>query len=281
MDSSGILGKTSSLSEAGSDRLKAMIHGFSGTGKTRLASSVAQTGRTLLIDLPHEGGIRTAKAEPWADNIEVLRPSTFEELERTFAELYKGDHGFNAVVFESVSALAIMAMRRIVGFDEKKVRSLSEIANTDNAPRIHHWGQLSNLIEDHVNFWYALAEPDNTANPVHMVMTSQSRIVVGEEDEVADTMIGFDLSAKARTATYAKPDYVWYTFVEPDASERKTLGPVSTAGEGRMRHVLRVLPHPNIYAKSRVPGNVEVPPIVGRKNDVTIPALMEVFGIDN
>lgn len=273
---SDVLSKAKPISEEKPDKAKVLIHGNSGTGKTFMASSIAEVGKTLYVDLPSEGGIHTIKGQPWADNIDLLRPEKVEEVADIFNMLWAGEHDYEAVVFESVSALARMAATRLLGYEENTLRSLRDIGNT---LEIRQWGALKNLLENHSMLWYQLAEGRNSPKPIHVVMTSQSKLISpDEDDDLTDAKIDLDLSAGPRVGVRAKPDYVWYTFVE--AVNEGPISPVSNSGETNIRHVMRVLPHPQIEAKSRVPAGVEVPAVVGRKGQVTMSKMLEVLKIN-
>src|SRR5690606_40072184 len=84
------------------DRGKWNLHGPQGGGKTTLASTIAQLGKTLYVDLLGEKGIRSFKGAPYADNITVVRPTSVQQFDDLFWALDRGEGGFQAVVVDSL-----------------------------------------------------------------------------------------------------------------------------------------------------------------------------------
>lgn len=251
------------------DRGKWLIHGPQGSGKTTLASTIAEAGKTLFIDFTGEKGIRSFKGAPYEKNIDVARPSSITVLDDLFWWLNKGNHDYEAVVVDSLTSVQKMTMRFLLGHDETAVREIRQ----GTAPAdIRTWGQSLDIMVDTATFWYGLAD-GNRAKPMHVVMTAQTKIV---EDEMNNNISRTpDVQKGALSIALASPDYIVYTDVEDnmDHVSDESLPPVN--------HIVRFGSHPGYRTKARLPVNLrgKIPPILGRKSPTSLANLSRVLGI--
>lgn len=248
-----------------------MIHGPQGSGKTTLASTIAEAGKCLFIDFTGEKGIRSFKGAPYAKNIVIARPSSITQLDDLFWQLNKGDHDFKSVVLDSLTGIQKMAMRFILGHDETAVREIKK----GSAPADQRaWGQTLDIMVDTATFWYGLAD-GNRAKPMHVVMTAQTKIKEG--DALTDGAVSLtpDVQKGALGIALATPDYILYTDVEEniEALSDESLSPV--------RHIVRFGSHPGYRTKARIPHHLrgKIPPILGRKSSTSLTNLSRVLGI--
>lgn len=246
-----------------------LIHGPQGSGKTVLASSIAEAGKTLFVDLTGEKGIRSFRGASYEKNITVARPTSVTALDDLFWWLDKGDHDFVAVVLDSLTSIQKMTMRFLLGHDETAVREIKQ--NTAPAD-IRTWGQALDVMVDTATFWYGLAD-GNRPRPMHVVMTAQTKFM---EDENTGTISRTpDVQKGALSITLASPDYILYTDVEEnlDAIGDETLPPV--------HYVVRFGSHPGYRTKARLPFPLrgKIPPILGRKAPTSLTTLSRVLGI--
>lgn len=246
-----------------------MIHGPQGSGKTRLASTIAELGPTLFIDLTGEKGIRSFRGAPYARNIKISRPSSITELDDTFWALAKGNHPFKAVVIDSLTSVQKMAMRFLLGHSETAVREIKQ--GTSPADQ-RTWGQSLDVMVDTATFWYGLAD-GNRPSPMHVVMTAQTK--VNDDFETGYITRTPDVQKGALQITLAAPDYILYTDVEdnPDAVGDDKLPPVN--------HIVRFGSHPGYRTKARLPFHLQgkIPAILGRERPTSLRALSQVLGI--
>lgn len=256
------------VDQMGNDYGRWLIHGPQGSGKTVLASTIAEAGKTLFVDLTGEKGIRSFRGAPYVDNIKVVRPQSVTKLDDLFWWLDSGKHDFNAVVIDSLTSVQKMTMRYLLGHDETAVREIKQ----GTAPAdIRTWGQSLDVMTDTATFWYGLADA-NRDHPVHVVMTAQSKI-----DEDAETgMIRRtpDVQKGALSITLAAPDYIVYCDVEdnPDHMADDTEPPV--------HHIVRFGANPGYRTKARLPYNLrgKIPPVLGRKRATSLTHLSRVLG---
>lgn len=250
-----------------------LIHGPQGSGKTTLAASIAEAGKTLFIDFTGEKGIRSFKGAPFAPNITIARPSSITALDDIFWTLNKGEHDFVAVVIDSLTAVQKMTMRYLLGHSETAVREIKQ----GSAPAsFSTWGQALDVMVDTATFWYGLAD-GNRPHPMHVVMTAQTKIKEGDEMSGGSASLSPDVQKGALSIVLATPDYILYTDVEenPDAVSDETQPP--------MNHIVRFGSHPGFRTKARIPYQLRgrIPPVLGRKNPVSLVQLSRVLGIGN
>ena len=252
-----------------SDYGRWLIHGPQGAGKTTLASTIAGAGKTLFVDFTGEKGIRSFQGAPYAKNITVARPSSITALDDLFWELDKGDHDFNAVVLDSLTAVQKMTMRYLLGHDETAVREIKQ----GTAPAdIRTWGQSLDIMVDTATFWYGLADGDRK-HPMHVVMTAQTKITEDEDSGTATRTP--DVQKGALSITMAAPDYIVYADVE------ENMDALGDDSEPPVRHIVRFGSHPGYRTKARLPHNLrgKLPPILGRKNPADLVQLSRVLGV--
>lgn len=246
-----------------------LIHGIQGSGKTTLASTIAELGKTLFLDLRGEKGVRSFKGAPYASNIDVIRPDSITALDDVFWQLDKGDSDYKAVVIDSLTAAQKMTSRFLLGHDETAVR---EIRRGTAPADIRTWGQSLDVMVDLATFWYGLAD-GTRRNPMHVVMTAQTKVTESEDTGVTTRVP--DVQRGALPITLATPDYIVYTDLEDniDAVADDTLPPV--------HHIARFGNNTEYRIKARIPYNLrgKLPSILGRKKQPTLGSLSRVLGI--
>lgn len=277
------LTKLTSLEELGPDKGKFLIHGGPGTGKTTLAASVAELGKTLYIDLLGQAGLDALQGVEYAKNIIPFRPQTVGELNDLFWQIQSGDHDFEAIVLEHVNTLHHMYVRFHDGLVEagprKALRGKEKPKKRDGRQL---YGDANDSLKDDIIFWYALADA-TSIRPVHVVMTSHSR-ERESRDGSDDWRLGPDVSPGALRTVEATPNYIGYTDIE-----RKGGGEVdiaALAGEEvnpeDFVYTVRFGPHDEIMTKTHeaIDAAQRWPAVVGRDGKrLTLPKMMRFLGI--
>jgi hypothetical protein len=253
----------------GDDYGRWLIHGPQGSGKTTLASTIAETGPTLFIDLTGEKGTRSFRGAPFERNIKIGRPDSVTALDDIYWWLASGDHEFVAVVVDSLTAVQKMTMRYLLGHDETAVR---EIRQGTMPADIRTWGQALDVMTDTATFWYGLADAGRP-HPMHVVMTAQTKVTV--DDNSGLTWRVPDVQKGALSITLASPDYIVYTDLEenPDSVADPALPPV--------RHIVRFGNNLEFRTKARLPYPLQnkIPPVLGRKKPLTLFHLSRILGV--
>jgi len=263
----GLIAQT--MDEQKDDAGRWLIHGPQGAGKTRLASTIAETGKTLFIDLTGEKGTRSFRGAPYAGNIRIVRPSSITMFDDLFWYLNAGDHDYTAVVVDSLTAIQKMTMRYLLGHDETAVR---EIKSGTAPADIRTWGQSLDVMTDTATFWYGLADAGRS-NPMHVVMTAQTKIV--EDEDSGNTRRIPDVQKGALSIVLAAPDYIVYCDLEDniEALGDDTQPPVN--------HIVRFGANTGYRTKARLPYQLQgkIPPVLGRNSPTSLGQLSRVLGI--
>lgn len=198
------------------DKIKMLLHGQQGHGKTTSALSIAEKKKTVVVDLPGEKGLKSVKEVPYSNNIKVIRPKEVGQLDDIFWDLQTDSgpvKGAEAVVLESASAYQKMVMRMLMDNPENRVRTIDKKVRMADKQT---WGKALEFMTDLCTFWYGLADI-TSPNPMHVIFTCQSKTVV--DDETGESLVLPDVSAGARGPVLATPDYVGYCYIERRQTE--------------------------------------------------------------
>lgn len=260
----------SNLDDMPNDYGRWLIHGPQGSGKSTLASTIARLGKTLFIDLTGEKGVRSFLGADYGKNIVVARPTSITKMDDIFWELNKGNHDFKAVVIDSLTGFQKMTMRFLLKHDETAVREIKQ----GTAPAdIRTWGQALDVMTDTATFWHGLAD-GNRRNPMHVVMTAQTKV---QDDEVLGTKTRMpDVQKGALSVTLAVPDYIVYTDLEDNMEA------ISDDSLPAQNHIVRFGNNAEYRTKARVPVDLrgKIPSVLGRgKNPPDLAALSKVLRI--
>lgn len=260
----------SNLDDMPNDYGRWLIHGPQGSGKSTLASTIARLGKTLFIDLTGEKGVRSFLGADYGKNIVVARPTSITKMDDIFWELNKGNHDFKAVVIDSLTGFQKMTMRFLLKHDETAVREIKQ----GTAPAdIRTWGQALDVMTDTATFWHGLAD-GNRRNPMHVVMTAQTKVM---DDEVLGTKTRMpDVQKGALSVTLAVPDYIVYTDLEDNMEA------MSDDSLPAQNHIVRFGNNADYRTKARVPVDLrgKIPSVLGRgKNAPDLAALSKVLRI--
>ena len=117
--------------------LNLLIYGRSGVGKTRLAASasvVPELAPVLLIDI--EGG--TFSIRDVYPDVDVLRVSTWTDMQAAYDELYEGKHKYKTVVLDSLTEIQKFSMLNIM---EDLVKDPRNADRDPDIPSIREWGK--------------------------------------------------------------------------------------------------------------------------------------------
>lgn len=210
------------------------IYGQGGTGKTTLIGTMP--GRGLIIDVPQiEGG--TFVLSDKADRIEVTSIETWDAIDNVYWFLKKGQHNYQWVAIDSITAMQELAKRKTVA-----ERDLSADPHKLTLPE---YGKIGQLVGELVYRFRTL--------PLHTIWIAQERKFGADEDSAG--MIGPDVLPSALAAL--KPSML----LVGRLSVEHTL-------EGGWERQLRIGPHPRFHTKCRARPGLDVPAAI-RNPDLT------------
>lgn len=92
--------RITSTRDAGVDRLKIVIYGTAGAGKTRLAATTGDPRRTLIVSA--EAGLLSLRGE----DIDAVEIKSLVDMRSAYAFLRRGEHDYRWVIVDSISELA-------------------------------------------------------------------------------------------------------------------------------------------------------------------------------
>lgn len=239
------------------DKARVLIHGQPGTGKTTLAGSIASVGPTLFVYVPGEEGIGSLNGHKFEDNLVRHRLESIPQLHELYEDFYKGEHDFDAVVIDSVSALQTLWKKYLLG--QPMDSPAKDRPSTDYA----FWGALADGFNDFFTFWYALAS-SKANRPVHVVMTSQTKAL---DDAEGESKMQPDLHKGPLAPALSRSDQILYTHMQdhPDDWDKQ-------------QHAVRLKPGSGVTAKTRCSREIaeKLPDVA---TNMTLPGYLKNVGV--
>lgn len=269
------------ISRFGHDRLRMLLHGEPGAGKTTKATSIAQSCRTLYLYVTGSPGKDSIPSE-YLDNMRFERIVSYQDTADLFWHLQLEDHGYEAVVFEDISSLQNVFLRETKKYSLERgklgmQRTRDKAAPGTDARRLY--GPVVALLSDTMVYWYSLADGDRE-NPLNIIFTSQTRYRKKDgEDEEEEAKWRPDVSPGSWNAVEANPDFIGYCAIEPDTTSVDAESVVYTVRFQGTDQILAKMHVPLTRKKEltkKFPGAV-----FGRGgSDITIPKLAKAFGVE-
>lgn len=144
--------------------IRCLFFGRSGSGKTRLAASAP---KVLLVDINEKGTESTRRDL----NPHVYLVEYWAELNDVFWYLQSGDHDYETVAIDGVTAMQNLCMKFVLG-DEKS----RDASRDPDMPTRQVWGKLGELMKTQITNFRNL--------PMNVIFTALQRSrVTGDSDE--------------------------------------------------------------------------------------------------
>ena len=115
--------------------LNILVYGDPGIGKTVLAGSaaaVAEMAPVLFVDV--EGG--TYSLRDRYPGVDVVRVQSWQDVQKLYDELYRGDHGYKTIVIDSLTEMQKFSMYTIMTALVK-----DDPARDPDVPGMREWGK--------------------------------------------------------------------------------------------------------------------------------------------
>lgn len=152
------------------DYLSMLVFGKGGKGKTTFGASSGK--KTIVIDFNEKGTLSVKKKK----NVFVYRVERWGQLDPIYWYLKNGDHNFEVVVLDTVSSMATIAMKWVLGDDA------SRDANRDPLmPDKRSWGKLGEVLKTSFSNWRNL--------DMHVIFTAHERTTAYDDEEEGTTLV--------------------------------------------------------------------------------------------
>jgi hypothetical protein len=247
-------------------KISALIFGVNGSGKTLLASSISELGKTAYIALMGESGWQSVPLE-YRKSMTPYFIDNIGKLDDLYDFFERGEHDFDAVVIETVTAVQDNFHRYLLRDSSTKIRASA--AKDVRTPTQPEWFKIGAYLQDHCWYWYGLIEQDVTPRPIHVIMTCQATF---KEDPLGAERVLPDVSPMSRKNVTSTPDHILYTFTAD-----------STTGGDESVHRVRLKNSPTIGAKihtdiSRIDSIPAVLPEEGQSGRLTLRKFAKLIG---
>lgn len=229
-----------------SQYLRVLVYGRNKQGKTRFAASAPNV---LILDV-NEEGTKSARGYKGAKVVHIQK---WEDIRLAYWYLKRGDHEFESIVIDTITALQLMCMTHVLNEEGEKDM------NKDKAmPARRDWGKLAELMK------HTLLDFRNL--PMHVVFVAQERQLTDDDGVVLERVP--DLSTANRSVALASVDIIGRIYQKEVRAVNKKSKKEVVKWETRML----VGPHEEYATGGRIDPEV-LPRVV--KNP-TMPALIEL-----
>jgi hypothetical protein len=177
------------------DPFRLLIYGRSKVGKTRLASTAPNV---LMLDI-NEKGTKSTRRDT---NPDVLPIDRWDEITDAYWYLKEGDHGYDSVALDGLTAMQTLAMNHVLG--EATALDASRDPDMPSRPL---WGKTSQLMKKQITNYRNL--------PMNVIFTALTRVNRDDEeddDDLSTTTIGPAVSPAVSGHAQAAVDVIGYLY---------------------------------------------------------------------
>jgi len=222
--------------------LNMLVYGKPKKGKTTFGASGPKP--VLIVDC-NEVGTLSVRRFP---KVEVFRLEEWKDIDLVFWFLHKGEHEFKTVVIDTVTSLAQLCMKFVLG-DEVSRDPTKDPAMASK----REWGKVAQLMGTEILKFRNL--------PMHTVFLAQERRGFTEDDEEAPEVMPA-VSPSVQNQLTPAVDIIGRIFVKEVVTKGK--GDEEPKGKGVMEHRMLIGDH-EIY-------------VTGDRSDAGLPKILRLNG---
>lgn len=181
-----------------------LVYARNKVGKTNLAGSASELGKTLIIDT-EEGSSSLKKRWPKA---EVYKLKEFEEIDEVYWYLANREHGYKFVALDPITRLGQHAMRHVL-----RARASTDLAADPYQPTQQDWGKTAELMRRVVNDYKALPN-------IFLIITAYERRRESDDEEsIFDYIIGPDAQPAVKGFLMGQMDIIGRLYIHREEDE--------------------------------------------------------------
>lgn len=174
--------------------LKLLAYAKNGMGKTRLGASGPR--KVLLIDCNEKGSLSVRHF----DGVEVFPLDVWTDVDLAYWFLHKGDHEYQTVVIDTVTSLAQLCMKFVLGDEASR-----DPTRDPDMPTKREWGKVGELMRTVILNFRNL--------PMHVVFLAQERKGF-TDDEDSEPEVFPEVSPSVRSTLTASVDIIGHLYVK-------------------------------------------------------------------
>lgn len=218
------------------DYLKALFYAKNGMGKTRLGASGP---KTLLVDCNEKGSLSVRKYP----DVKRFPVDVWTDIDMAFWYLNKGKHDYETVAIDTVTSLAQLCMRFVLGDEASR-----DPTKDPDMPSKREWGKVGELMRTVILNFRNL--------PMNVVFLAQERRGFTDDDEEAPEIFP-EVSPSIRQTLTASVDIIGRLYVKEVTKKGK--------GEGEKNKIVpsyRMLIGPSERFTTKDRSEAGLPPVI-------------------
>lgn len=173
--------------------LKALIYGKNGTGKTRFGATAP---KPIVVDCNERGTLSIRKFK----DVKVFHVETWTEIDTIFWYLQAADHDRKTVVIDTMTSLAQLCMKFVLGDESSR-----DPSHDPDMPTKREWGKVGELMRTVILNFRNL--------DMHVIFLAQERRGFSEDEDEAVEVFP-EVSPSVRSTLTAAVDIIGRTYVK-------------------------------------------------------------------